>query len=284
MERLTIRTRGGLSLSAVVAGPVDGPLVVFLHGFPELGLAWHHQVPYLAARGFRAMALDQRGCGESDRPEGVDPYHVEHLMDDVEDVVSSQQRRSAHVVGHDWGGAIAWMMAMRRPECVERLVVLNMPHPHVLARAVLLSPAQALRSWYLAGFQVRGLPERVLGGNGGERLARLLVATSRPGAFSEATLARYRGAWTEGSGLTTMLNWYRAVDVRVLDGDSRVSAPTLLLWGACDHFLDRSLAQPSVDACSEARLVMLPEATHWLHHDAPLRVARHITEHLGYPR
>src|SRR5215471_13220996 len=136
---------GGLRLHYVVAGA--GPLVVFLHGFPEFWYSWRHQLPALAEAGFRAVAPDLRGYNESDKPVRVRNYRIDLLARDVAGLIAALGQRRAVVVGHDWGGAIAWWLAMRRPEVVERLVILNAPHPAMMLRE-LANPFQLLRSWY----------------------------------------------------------------------------------------------------------------------------------------
>src|SRR5579884_3024966 len=146
----------GVRLHYVEAG--RGPLVVLLHGFPEFWYSWRHQIPALAAAGFRVLAPDLRGYNESDKPPGVAAYGLERVAGDVAALVRHAGERRAAVVGHDWGGGIAWWLAMHRPDVVGRLAVLNAPHPAAFRRE-LRTPGQLLRSWYVFFFQLPALPE-----------------------------------------------------------------------------------------------------------------------------
>jgi pimeloyl-ACP methyl ester carboxylesterase len=149
---------GGLRLHCVEAGA--GPLVVLLHGFPEFWYAWRHQIPALAAVGFRVVALDLRGYNTSDKPARVRDYRPRVLAQEVADLIVALSAGSAAVAGHDWGGGLAWLLAMQHPKRVERLVVLNAPHPVRFLKG-LGSPRQLRRSWYVLAFQLPWLPERL---------------------------------------------------------------------------------------------------------------------------
>jgi len=264
---------GGLTLHVALDGPADGPLVLLLHGFPEFWYAWRHQLPALAAAGFRVAAPDQRGYGESDKPSGLSAYTREALVGDVVGLIGALGRERATLVGHDWGGAVAWWTALQHPDRVDRLAVLNIPHPAVFARAALTS-RQALRSWYILFFQLPWLPERLLARQDHRRLLGLLVAMSAPGAFTEEDLARYREALARPAALTSMLAWYRAA-LRRWPGRlprRRVSAPTLIIWGRRDRALGAELAAPSLALCDAGRLLELEEAGHFVALDAAERV------------
>jgi len=277
-----VRTNG-ISLHVVEAGPRKGPLVVLLHGFPESWYAWRHQIPALARAGFHVLAPDQRGYGTSDRPPGVSAYGIEHLARDVVGLLDEVGRERAFVVGHDWGAVVAWWLALAHPERVERMAVLNGPHPAVMRRSLLSNPRQVARSWYLFAFQTPWVPERLLARDGYAMLARA-VRGGRRGTCTAQDLARYREGWAEPGALTAMVNWYRAAfrgAWRPLPA-RRVGTPTLVLWGERDAFLGRELAAPSAALCDEGRLVFHEHATHWIQHDAAeevnaqlVRLARH---------
>jgi epoxide hydrolase 4 len=258
----------GVSLRVVEAGPRRGPLVVLLHGFPEFSYGWRRQLPALARAGFRVIAPDQRGYAKSDKPPGIGAYRVEELARDVLGLIDEAGRERATVVGHDWGAAVAWWLGLVHPERLERLAVLNGPHPAVMRRHLLTNPRQLLRSWYILAFQAPGLPERLLARDDYAVLARALRG-GRRGTCTAADLARYKEAWAEPGALTAMVNWYRAA-VRWTWSPPprrRVPVPTLLLWGARDRFLGRELAAPSAALCDDARLVFHEHATHWIQHD-----------------
>jgi epoxide hydrolase 4 len=267
----------GIRLHVVQAGPEDGPLVLLLHGFPEFWYGWHRQIPALAAAGYRVWAPDQRGYGRSDKPRAVSAYRARELERDALGLIDAAGRERAHVVGHDWGGLVAWRLAARHPERVERVAILNAPHPGVMRREMLTNPRQALRSHYVFLFQLPLLPELVLGARSGRLLAGALRSTSRPGTFSREDLARYRQAWREPGALRGMINWYRAA-VRGGGGGSAggrggtIEPAALLLWGTGDRFLGRELAERSIARCRDGRLEWLEGVSHWLQHEEPERV------------
>ena len=263
----------GVRLHVVEAGPGDGPLVLLLHGFPEFWVGWRHQIPALARAGWRVWAPDQRGYNQSDAPAGVAAYDVDRLADDVEALMDAAGAERARVVGHDWGAVVAWWLALRTPERVERLAILNVPHPVAYKQFVARSPRQVLKSWYVGVFQLPALPEVAL-----RRLGtRALRVTSAPGTFSDADLARYRAAWARPGRARGMISWYRALARRLgsLDlEDPAVRPPTLIVWGEDDAFLDRRLAARSAAYCPDVRLHVLPGVSHWVQHEAAETVNR----------
>lgn len=261
----------GVRLHTVEAGPPDGPLLILLHGFPELWYGWRNQLEPFAAAGFRVLAPDQRGYNLSDKPRGVAAYGLDRLAGDVVGLIDEAGREKAYLVGHDWGGAVAWWTAITHPQRLERLALLNVPHPLVMRRALRRNRVQRRRSWYMFFFQLPWLPERFLRRHDFAKAAAALTRTSRPGAFAGADLGRYRAAWAQPGALTGMVNWYRAM-VRAMPArprSLRVRVPTLLIWGARDRFLGRELAQPSIELCDDGRLVFLEDATHWVQHEEP---------------
>jgi epoxide hydrolase 4 len=261
----------GVRLHVRVAGPEDGPLLLLLHGFPEGALGWRQQVPYLAAKGYRVWAPDLRGYGASDKPERIAAYGLDVLAADAVGLIEAAGRRRAVVVGHDWGGVLAWHLARRVPERVSKLIVLNAPQPSVMREHLRSNFAQFRRSLYVLAFQLPLLPEWWLGREDGRALARALVATSRPRTFTEDDLAAYRRSWRGPTGYRAMLDWYRAAVRRPPErrGDARITVPTLLVWGAQDHALGREMARPSIELCDDGRLVFVESATHWVQHEEP---------------
>ncbi|HEX2644932.1 MAG TPA: alpha/beta hydrolase [Thermoanaerobaculia bacterium] len=272
--RHRIISTNGIRLHAVEAGPEDGRLLILLHGFPELWYGWRHQIEPLAEAGFRVLAPDLRGYHLSDKPAGVKPYGMKVLARDVVGLIDEAGRDRACIVGHDWGGAVAWWLGVRHPERIEKLALLNIPHPVVMRRHLMTHPSQLLRSWYIFFFQLPGLPERQMRADNWAFMARTFRGSSRRGTFSDADLHVYREAWSAPGAATGMINWYRAA-LRAYPRwpkDPRVRVPTLLLWGTRDRYLSSAMAQPSLDLCDQGRLVLLEEATHWLHHEEPERV------------
>jgi pimeloyl-ACP methyl ester carboxylesterase len=272
----------GIRLHLVDAGPSDGPPVVLLHGFPEFWYGWRRQIPALAASGHRVLVLDQRGYNQSDKPHGVASYRPECLVADVLGLLDGTGLERAFVVGHDWGALVAWWLALAAPERVDRLGILNAPHPAVMRWHLLVNPRQTLRSWYIFFFQLPGLAERWMARDGFRNAVRML-RTARRGSFSEEDLARYREAWSQAGALTAMVNWYRAALHSVgrrLPG-RRVRVPTLMLWGARDIALGREMARPSIDLCENGRLVFFEKATHFVQHDEAEAVNEHLVRFLG---
>jgi epoxide hydrolase 4 len=262
------------------AGPLGGPLVILLHGFPDLSYGWRKQIAYLADRGFRVLAPDQRGFGKSDKPREVPAYRIDELARDVLGLIDASGRERAHVVGHDWGGGVAWRLAINHPERIERFVAVNCPHPSVMMRSLRENPRQLWKSWYMLLFQIPGIPEWRLGGEAGHaRLARAVMRSARPGTFSDEDLAVYREAWAEPGAMRAMLAWYRAAfrGGHAPAARRKVPVPTLLIWGARDVFLGRELVAPSLDRCDDARVQFFEDATHWVH----LEQAERVNELLG---
>lgn len=256
-------------LHGLEAGPSDGPLVILLHGFPDFSWGWHKQIPALAAAGFHVVAPDQRGYAHSDKPLAVRDYRIDELAADVLRLAEACEAQSFRLVGHDWGGIIAWWVAARHPQSVEQLVVINAPHPDAWSRLVRRRWSQAWKSWYVAFFQLSWLPEFLLSFRNFSLLRRALCRSSRPGTFSTGDLEDYVAAWSQPGALTAMLNYYRALRLRPREPLPRISPATLLLWGEQDHFLERALADASLTFCSEAQSQFFPDATHWLHLEEP---------------
>ena len=280
----------GVSLHVVTAGPEDGDLVLLLHGFPEFWYAWHHQIPALAEAGYRVVAPDMRGYNCSEKPDGVAAYHIDELVGDVVGLVHAFGREDAHVVGHDWGGLIAWQTAVDRPGAVDRLAVLNAPHPSAFEREIRRSLTQLRKSWYVGFFQLPVLPELGLGVNDFAMLDRILGdGTVNPGAFTETDIDRYKRALARPGARTAALNYYRAMARRNAKltlrqggvGDLPVRVPTLLVWGEQDDALDVSLTEGLEQWVDELRVERLPEASHWVQFDAPERVSDLLEAHLA---
>lgn len=284
MSQAQVRERmvdvGGCRLHVLEAGPEGGRPVILLHGFPEYSWAWRAQLEGLAARGWRVIAPDQRGYHLSDAPQGVGAYRIERLGQDVVGLMDALGIETAAVVGHDWGGGVAWRLGAAHPERLERLIILNCPHLSVMARAV-WGPRQLLRSAYMLLFQVPRVAEWVCRREGFWFLRQALL-TAKEGTFSDEALRAYVEVWGREGRLTGMLSWYRAAlrGVLRLKSTGRVEVPTLVIWGDQDAFLGLPLAAPSVEMCDDGQLVVLEGATHWLQHEAPERVNALIDQFL----
>lgn len=273
----------GVRLHVAEAGPPDGPPVLLLHGFPEFWWGWRRQLPALAAAGFRAIAPDLPGYNLSDKPRRLGAYRLDRLAELVPALADDLDAAALPLIGHDWGGALAWWSALCHPERISRLAILNAPHPSVLRRALRSSPEQRKRNVYMLYFQLPWLPERKLAAGGYRPLRSMLRRTSRPGTFDEAELERYAQAAGRPGALGGMLAWYRAALRRPAPRPphARVEPETLILWGAEDVALGRELVAPSAERCRSAQVIWFESAGHWLQHEEPDEVNRRLLAFLA---
>ena len=268
-----------IQLHVLQAGPEDSSLVILLHGFPEFWYGWRQQIDYLAKTGYRVWAPDQRGYNLSDKPEGIAAYNLDELARDVVGLMDAANQEKVVLVGHDWGAAVAWWVALKYPDRLSKLVILNVPHPLVMQKQLRQNRGQMLKSWYMFFFQIPWLPEKLSRFHNWQPATKALTASSRPDTFSEEDLALYRKAWSQPKAYTSMINWYRAMmqSQPVTPKSWRITVPTLLIWGAQDMFLGREMAQPSIDMCDNGRLVFIEEASHWVQHEEAAQVNELLT-------
>ncbi|MBI5531347.1 MAG: alpha/beta hydrolase [Deltaproteobacteria bacterium] len=288
MQELRLQAHG-MSFFALADGPATGPLVLLLHGFPELSRSWRHQLPALASAGYRAVAPDLRGYGESDKR---GPFDLRTLARDVSELIGAIGHERAIVVGHDWGGAVAWATASYHPEVVDRLVAMNCPPPGVLASEILGNPRQLLRSWYIFMFQLPLLPEWVLTRQSANAVGQALRGGSHVReVWSRQETAPYQEAMLKPGAARAALGYYRAIFRRPLktrrDGRAhRISAPVLIVWGARDRFLGRETVAlnklaPYLAEGNRPELVFLEDAGHFVQNEAPSRVNEELLRWVG---
>ena len=263
-------TPSDIALHVVEAGPENGTPVLLLHGFPEFWWAWRHQIGPLAAAGFRVVVPDLRGYNLSDKPRGVAAYRMELLARDILDLAADLGTAPLRIAAHDWGGAVAWWVAQQNPERVERLAILNVPHPAVLRQALRTDPEQRKRSRYMLYFQLPYFPERKLAANDFRALRNIFRRTSRPGTFTDEELAEYARAAGQPRALKSMLHWYRAALRYPPRGTRRgaIVPPVRLIWGTGDAALGAGMIEPSAALCERCEVVRLPDAGHWVEHEA----------------
>ena len=267
----------GLRFTALAAGDEDAPLVLLLHGFPELSRSWRHQLPVLAEAGFRAVAPDLRGYGGTD---ARGPYDLRTLAADVDALIAALGRERAAVIGHDWGGVIAWAAAHRHRDRVERLVIMNAPHPRLMRDELFASGEQRNRSRYVFQFQVPFIPERRLSRDRGAAIARALRGGSYVrDAWPDDELEHYRNAFSSPDRLRGPLAYYRTSFRRALLGRGAglggpIEAPTLVIWGMRDRFLGPALADEKRLRTQARNVTVVPigEAGHFVQNEAPERV------------
>jgi epoxide hydrolase 4 len=269
---------GDVKLHYVEAG--EGPLVVLLHGFPEFWYGWRLQIAPLAAAGFRVVAPDLRGYNLSSRPGEVKAYDGDQLTADIRGLIQERGAESASLVGHDWGGTVAWDMAMAYPEMVDRLAILNAAHPRKLSQG-LHHPGQLRRSWYFFFFDLPDLPESVVHANRWH-FFRHFLRDAHP-AYTTEEMDRYIEAWSQPGAATGMINYYR-FSVRESPKKAEaalrpIAAPTLVIWGEADRYLSPDLAEPEHDDVPHLEGVeRLSGASHWVHHDEAERVNHLLTD------
>lgn len=278
----TIQTRG-LKFEVATAGEGD-KLALLLHGFPECAQSWRHQIAPLVALGYRVWAPNLRGYGNTERPKGVAAYSMEKLEGDVSDLIDASAAKSVLLVGHDWGGAVAWSYAMHGTRPIERLVVLNSPHPLVFKRA-LRDKAQLRRSWYMVFFQLPLLPELALRFNGALALERAIRGSAvHKERFTDAELELYRNNMCRPGAATAMLNYYRALGRTIVRGTGRrganIKVPTLLIWGEQDQVLGKEMAAPTARFVDKLTVRTIADASHWVQQDTPETVNSLLEEWL----
>jgi pimeloyl-ACP methyl ester carboxylesterase len=269
---------GEVRLAVWEEGDPGGEPVVLLHGFPELSHSWRHQMPALAEAGYHAVAPDLRGYGRSDRPAAVDAYAAPKLVGDVAGLIRALGHESAHVVGHDWGGGLAWALAGNAPDMVRSLTILNAPVGPVSARLRREDPDQRAKSWYMLLFQFTGVAETWLAADDFANLRAFVFDTAAEGTFPEEDREVFVDALRRDGALTAALNWYRANMppaswLRDPPDPPSVSVPTLVIWGEADAYMDPVLLTRSASTVTgPLRVERLPNVSHWVQQEAPERV------------
>lgn len=281
LEHSYINTNG-IRLHVVQAGPKSGIPVILLHGFPEFWYGWRRQIPALVNAGCRVIVPDQRGYNLSDKPADKKDYGVFTLVDDVLGLIQALDYEKVNLVGHDWGAIVAWTLAVTHPEKLHKLTVMNAPHPAVMQRFLRRDFEQMRRSWYVGYFQIPWLPEKIFTSNDHREMVRGVRGTAKKGSFTDEDIQKYKEAWSQSGALTSMLNWYRAI-VQFppkMPEDTRVKVRTLMMWGMKDFALTHRMARPSMDYCEEGNLILFPESTHWVQHDAAAEVNHYLIDFL----
>lgn len=268
--------------TAETAGPNDAPLVLLLHGYPQSRHTWRHQVPALGASGFRALAVDQRGYSPGARPDPAVPanYHVDRLVEDVlaiADATGSTVPRRFHVVGHDWGGAVAWLVADRHPERLASLAVLSRPHPAAFSAAVRAdADGQRHRSRHHRAFHDPETANLLLE-NGESRLRRMLAGNGVPPDAVED----YVGVLGHLPAMEAALTWYRAVGTLAEMTAGPITVPTLYVWGNDDHSVGRAAAEGTGRyVVGPYRFVEMTGVGHFATDEAPALVTDTLLAHL----
>ena len=267
----------GYTFDALADGPADGRLVMLLHGFPQTSWSWRHVMQSLAATGYRVVAPDQRGYSPGARPDGVSSYRMPLLVGDVIGMLDALGAKSADVVGHDWGAAVAWQLAGRHPDRVRTLTAVSVPHPLAFVDALRTDDDQRQRSQYMRLFQVEGKAEEVLlrDDEGGLR-------TFFGGAEASADVDRYLALMREPGVLTKCLSWYRAQDLADIEDMGPTTVPTLYVWSDGDLALGPVAAHATASFVSAPyRFEALHGVSHWVPEEAPDELSTWLLEHLA---
>ncbi len=270
----------GIQLHYVAKG--EGSLMLFLHGFPEFWYSWRHQIGAFGSD-YKAVALDLRGYNDSDKPKEKSAYTLAELLKDIEGTIRALGYERCILVGHDWGGAIAWSFAYAYPDMLERLIVLNIPHPAKFAQG-LRTPQQLLRSWYIGLFQLPVLPELLLSaGNYAAIRSAFRDQAVNPNAFTEEDLDQLVTAAAKPGALTSMLNYYRNLSSSggLLNRQYDVLAvPTLMIWGENDTALRKELTYGTHQYVRDLTIRYIPNCSHWVQQEQPNTVNRMISSWL----
>lgn len=274
-ERRTIRIEAnGLSFAADEMGE-GRDVALLLHGFPESRFSWRHQLAPLAAAGWRVVAPDMRGYGDTSRPRHREAYRLDALVADAAAVFDALQARRRLLVGHDWGAFVAWTFALRNERPLDGLVVMNVPHPAIFRAVLRRSSAQRRRSWYIGFFQLPVLPELALTAFDGAVTARLFSGMAvDKSAFSTDVLRHYRDAIRKPGAAKAALDYYRA-NLRASPPATEtpvIKVPVLMIWGEADTALGLELTEGYEPYVEDFTLNRLPGVSHWVQQEAPAAV------------
>ncbi|MEM3526078.1 MAG: alpha/beta hydrolase [Candidatus Jordarchaeaceae archaeon] len=275
----------GIRLHCVVQG--KGKLMVMLHGFPDFWYSWRYQIPVMS-KYFRVVAPDMRGYNESEKPEGVEKYSLNLLVEDVMGLIKAFGEEKAIIVGHDWGAIVSWAFAMTHPEATERLIIMNVPHPAVWQEKAKYIPRQLQKSWYIFFFQKEKVPESYLSRNNYMVLRETLrTSTFKKNVFSEEDLAKFVEAWSKPGALTASINYYRAnLRPEIFMEEiplkfPKITSPTLVIWGEEDLALTLEVskgAEKYIDAPYTIKYI--PKCGHWVQNEKPELVNKYILDFL----
>jgi epoxide hydrolase 4 len=238
----------GIRMHYVTMG--NGPLIVFLHGFPEFWYSWRHQIPFFSKH-FKVVVPDMRGYGETERPTEINEYRIEKLVTDIVELIHSLGQEKATIVGHDWGGAIAWSIAMMAPGIVEKLIIMDAPHPAVFQKNAFRNYEQMQKSWYIFFFLLQNVPESMLSRNNFELLKYVFeISIKRKKKFTQRDIEGYVSSWSKEGGITGGINYYRSNLNAEFWGSldqsipfPKIKSPTLQIWGEEDLFLGKELTE-----------------------------------------
>ncbi|MEL7039337.1 MAG: alpha/beta hydrolase [Cyanobacteria bacterium J06592_8] len=276
-------TTNGITLHYVTEG--NGPLMLMLHGFPEFWYSWRHQIPEFASD-YKVVALDLRGYNDSDKPQDLSAYNMREFVQDVRGVIMGLGYDSCTLVAHDWGGAIAWNFAYAYPEMVEKLIVMNIPHPAKFVNG-LWTIDQLQKSWYMFFFQLPLLPEIFLQADDYQAIASSFIDMAiDKSAFTTTDLDVYKDAAAKRGALTAMINYYRNIFPAFFNLQERpqwglLTVPTLMIWGEEDKALGKELTYGTEEYVQDFQIRYIPNCSHWVQQEKPELVNQYMREFLN---
>lgn len=272
----------GVTLHYVSKGSSDQPLMLFVHGFPECWFTWRYQLKYFS-KDYRVVAIDQRGYGLSSKLPNISDYKVELLARDVADIVEQLGYKSCVLVGHDWGAIVSWTVAMFYPHLIDKLIIMNVPHPAAFRNNI--SIKQLRRSWYMFFYQVPIIPELLFESNDFELLERIFF-TKQAGLINKNNMTLddlevFKYTFSQKGTAKAAINYYRALFRNQKDElQAQITVPVLIVWGCQDSAIGEELADASQKYCNNVQLKKIRNATHWVQQDAPDEVNKYVDDFL----
>ena len=272
-----------IQLHVVYSGDNENKMMIFLHGFPECWYSWRYQLKYFS-RNYLTVAPDLRGYNLSSKPESKDKYKIRYLLNDVKALINHFNKSSAVIIGHDWGGLIAWWMAMKYPQLVDKLIILNAPHPGVWLNNVKFMPKQLRKSWYIFFFQVEDTPEEYFRYNDFTNLKLTMqLTTYKKEVFDKEEMNKFVECWKKDNSLKYMINYYRAnlKPTDFMSFSKKFSFPlircqTLIIWGVHDFALEKDLLIGTEKYVKKLDIVYIDDAGHWIQQEVPDKVNKEI--------
>ena len=270
----------GIRMHYVTQGA--GPLIVLLHGFPEFWYSWRFQIPFLAELGYTVVAPDLRGYNDTDKPRTG--YDIPTLLLDIKGLIKGLGQSEAIIVGHDWGGVLAWAFALNYPDMTGRLIVMNAPHPAAMMREM-RTLKQLRRSWYVFAFQIPWLPEYMLGRKHANEIGKMLRgAALQKSAFPREVTAKYQEAMGKPGAIKAAISYYRQLFWRLpfsfKSYELRINTPTLLIWGEQDIALGIELTTGLERWVNDIQIKRIPDSGHWVQQEQPEKVNQYVLDFL----
>ncbi|KAJ1349112.1 hypothetical protein KIN20_004563 [Parelaphostrongylus tenuis] len=273
-----------IRLHYVQTGSNDKPLLLMIHGFPEFWYSWRFQLKHFSDR-YRCVAVDQRGYNLSEKPKDVEAYAIHFLVNDIKELVEQLGYQKFFLMGHDWGAVVAWRFALTYPELVQKLIILNVPHPSVLPMLMTTSAEQRRKSWYVFMFQTPVVPELLIKSRD-FHMFDVMMRGKKAGIrhsenFTDEDLEAWKHVFSQPDALSGPVNYYRNIArARTVQGDPICKPPTIIIWGEDDEFLTREAATASLQFCQNVQLKFIEGASHWVMQDVPSRVNQLVDEFL----